>query len=83
MTSTANAQTGRHRADVVRVSHRDSTAGLARRGADIERLVLARAVKAFCEDRIMRDRNTTVVFWRQLIPGRATMRCGPDEMLSR
>ncbi|GAA3792564.1 formyltetrahydrofolate deformylase [Amycolatopsis thermoflava] len=48
--------------DVVRVSHTDSTDDLVRRGADVERLVLARAVKAFCEDRIMRDGNTTVVF---------------------
>ena len=48
--------------DVVRVSHTDSTDDLVRRGADVERLVLARAVQAFCEDRIMRDGTTTVVF---------------------
>lgn len=48
--------------DVVRVSHNDSAEELTRRGADVERLVLARAVTAFCEDRIMRDGNTTVVF---------------------
>jgi formyltetrahydrofolate deformylase len=48
--------------DVVRVSHVDSTEDLVRRGADVERMVLARAVKAFCEDRIMRDHSTTVVF---------------------
>jgi formyltetrahydrofolate deformylase len=48
--------------DVVRVSHEDSAEDFARRGADIERLVLARAVTAFCEDRILRDGRTTVVF---------------------
>jgi formyltetrahydrofolate deformylase len=48
--------------DVVRVSHEDSAEDFARRGADIERLVLARAVTAFCEDRILRDGSTTVVF---------------------
>ena len=48
--------------DVARVSHTDSVEDLVRRGADIERLVLARAVAAFCEDRILRDADTTVVF---------------------
>ncbi|MEU2282939.1 formyltetrahydrofolate deformylase [Streptomyces sp. NPDC013178] len=48
--------------DVVRVSHTDTTEDLVRRGADIEKLVLSRAVQAFCEDRIMRDGTTTVVF---------------------
>ncbi|WP_067673113.1 formyltetrahydrofolate deformylase [Nocardia miyunensis] len=48
--------------DVVRVDHTDTTADLARKGADAEKLVLAKAVKAFCEDRIMRDGQTTVVF---------------------
>lgn len=48
--------------DVARVSHQDAAEDLARRGADVERLVLARAVAAFCEDRILRDGSTTVVF---------------------
>jgi formyltetrahydrofolate deformylase len=48
--------------DVTRVSHTDSVEDLVKRGADIERLVLARAVAAFCEDRILRDGGTTVVF---------------------
>jgi len=39
-----------------------SRSGGPRRGADVERLVLARAVAAFCEDRILRDGKTTVVF---------------------
>jgi formyltetrahydrofolate deformylase len=48
--------------DVVRVTHQDSVAALTRRGADIERLVLARAVGWHCEDRVLRHGNTTVVF---------------------
>jgi formyltetrahydrofolate deformylase len=48
--------------DVIRVSHRDDVATLARRGADIERTVLARAVEWHCEDRVLRHGNTTVVF---------------------
>jgi formyltetrahydrofolate deformylase len=48
--------------DVARVSHSDSVQQLARRGADVERLVLARAVEWHLEDRVIRDGNTTVVF---------------------
>ncbi|GER23237.1 formyltetrahydrofolate deformylase [Zafaria cholistanensis] len=48
--------------DVIRVSHRDSAQDLARSGADVERRVLSRAVAAHCEDRILRQGNTTVVF---------------------
>jgi formyltetrahydrofolate deformylase len=48
--------------DVVRVTHRDSVAALAHRGADIERDVLARAVRWHCEDRVLRHGNTTIVF---------------------
>jgi formyltetrahydrofolate deformylase len=48
--------------NVIRVSHRDDVATLERRGADVERLVLARAVQAHCEDRVLRHGNTTVVF---------------------
>ncbi|MGF4046210.1 formyltetrahydrofolate deformylase [Paenarthrobacter nitroguajacolicus] len=48
--------------DVIRVSHDDTTAQLMRRGADVERSVLSRAVAWHCEDRVMRHRNTTVVF---------------------
>jgi formyltetrahydrofolate deformylase len=35
---------------------------LRRRGADIERVVLARAVEWHCEDRVIRHGQTTVVF---------------------
>lgn len=48
--------------DVVRVSHSDSAADLTRRGADVERQVLARAVAWHCDDRVMRDGNSTVIF---------------------
>lgn len=48
--------------DVVRVSHRATAAELTRRGADIERTVLARAVRWHCEDRILIDGRTTIVF---------------------
>jgi formyltetrahydrofolate deformylase len=48
--------------DVMRVSHRDDAEALVHRGADVERLVLARAVQAHCEDRVLRHGNTTVVF---------------------
>jgi formyltetrahydrofolate deformylase len=48
--------------DVIRVTHRDDIATLRRRGADIERIVLARAVEWHCEDRVIQHGNTTVVF---------------------
>jgi formyltetrahydrofolate deformylase len=48
--------------DVVRVSHRETAEELERQGADVERNVLARAVKWHCEDRILVHGNTTVVF---------------------
>jgi formyltetrahydrofolate deformylase len=48
--------------DVIRVSHRDDVATLTRLGADIERMVLARAVQWHCEDRVLRHGETTVVF---------------------
>ncbi|HVP01287.1 MAG TPA: formyltetrahydrofolate deformylase [Solirubrobacteraceae bacterium] len=48
--------------DVVRVSHRDDVAALARIGRDVERTVLARAVDAHLADRTIVDGATTVVF---------------------
>jgi formyltetrahydrofolate deformylase len=48
--------------DVIRVTHRETVEGLTRQGAEIERTVFARAVKWHCEDRVLRDGNTTVVF---------------------
>ncbi|MGW8066400.1 formyltetrahydrofolate deformylase [Streptomyces ziwulingensis] len=48
--------------DVVRVSHADTAADLTRRGADVERAVLSRAVLWHAEDRVVRDGNHTIVF---------------------
>jgi formyltetrahydrofolate deformylase len=48
--------------DVTRVSHRDETRDLERIGRDIERLVLARAVKAHIDDRVLLDGARTIVF---------------------
>jgi formyltetrahydrofolate deformylase len=48
--------------DVTRVSHRDEVADLVRIGRDAERMVLARAVKAHLEDRVLLDGMRTVVF---------------------
>ena len=48
--------------DVVRVSHRDSVADLIRKGKDLERVVLARAVRLHLHNRVLVYRNRTVVF---------------------
>jgi formyltetrahydrofolate deformylase len=48
--------------DVERISHRDSPDDLVRKGRDIERRVLARAVRMHLEDRVIPNGNRTVVF---------------------
>ncbi len=48
--------------DVERVTHRDLPDALVRKGRDIERRVLAAAVGAHLEDRVMLRGQTTVVF---------------------
>ncbi len=48
--------------DVVRVSHRDDVADLIRKGKDLERIVLARAVRSHLQNRILVYGNRTVVF---------------------
>jgi formyltetrahydrofolate deformylase len=48
--------------DVIRTSHRDSAEDLVRRGRDMEKVCLARAVKWHVEDRILVYNNRTVVF---------------------
>jgi formyltetrahydrofolate deformylase len=48
--------------DVIRASHRDSVADLVRKGRDVERTVLARAVRAHLDDRVLVYGNKTVVF---------------------
>jgi formyltetrahydrofolate deformylase len=47
---------------VVRASHRDSVDDLKRKGRDVERSVLAAAVRAHLEDRVLVYDNKTVVF---------------------
>jgi formyltetrahydrofolate deformylase len=47
---------------VVRVSHRDGTADLIRKGRDVEREVLGRAVRLHLERRVIVDGRRTVVF---------------------
>lgn len=48
--------------DVVRVSHADTVEELTRKGADVERQVLSRAVRWHADDRVIRCGNSTVVF---------------------
>jgi formyltetrahydrofolate deformylase len=48
--------------DVERISHRDTPAALIRKGRDIERRVLARAVRWHLEDRVLLNGRKTVVF---------------------
>ncbi|MEO0464857.1 MAG: formyltetrahydrofolate deformylase [Pseudomonadota bacterium] len=48
--------------DVERISHADSPSDLVRKGRDIERRVLAEAVRLFVEDRVLLNSNRTVVF---------------------
>ncbi|MFC4425292.1 formyltetrahydrofolate deformylase [Deinococcus navajonensis] len=48
--------------DVVPVTHRETPETLMRLGRDVERQVLARAVKAHVEDRVLVHGNKTVVF---------------------
>lgn len=48
--------------DVVRVTHLDDVSTMRRKGADVERVVLARAIRAHAEHRILVWNNKTVVF---------------------
>jgi len=48
--------------DVMRISHRDQVEDLVRKGQDLERLVLSRAVKWHLEHRILSYGNKTVIF---------------------
>ena len=48
--------------DVIRSSHRDSVADLVRKGRDVERNVLSRAVRWHLDDRVLVHGNKTVVF---------------------
>ena len=48
--------------EVSRVNHQDSIADLIRKGKDLERLVLARAVRLHLQNRVLVYSNKTVVF---------------------
>jgi formyltetrahydrofolate deformylase len=48
--------------DIVRISHKDSVSDLVRKGRDLERLILARAVYLHSQHRILVHGKKTVVF---------------------
>ncbi|MEL7238357.1 MAG: formyltransferase family protein, partial [Planctomycetota bacterium] len=48
--------------DVARVNHRDTVADLTRKGRDLERTVLASAVRTHLTDRVLVHAGRTVVF---------------------
>jgi len=48
--------------DVVRVSHRDTVEDLIRKGRDLEKVVLSRAVRLHIENRVLLYGNKTVIF---------------------
>ncbi len=48
--------------DVVRATHRDAVEDLVRKGRDLEKVVLARAVRLHLDDRVLVYGNKTVVF---------------------
>jgi formyltetrahydrofolate deformylase len=48
--------------DVAHVTHRDTVGDLVRLGREVERRVLARAVRWHLQDRVLVDGNCTVVF---------------------
>eukprot|EP00775_Hariotina_reticulata_P004671 gene4671-4925_t len=49
--------------DITRITHRDSPADMVRKGRDLERLVLARAVRWHLNDRVLvTPHGRTVVF---------------------
>jgi formyltetrahydrofolate deformylase len=48
--------------DVARVTHRDNVEALVRAGADLERIVLLRAVQWHLEDRVLPHGSRTIVF---------------------
>jgi formyltetrahydrofolate deformylase len=48
--------------DVIRVDHTDSVSDMVRKGRDIEKVVLARGLRAHLEDRVLVHGQRTVVF---------------------
>ena len=48
--------------EVTRITHKDSLQSLMRKGKDLERKVLARAVELFAENKILSHENKTIIF---------------------
>ncbi|MCF6269653.1 MAG: formyltetrahydrofolate deformylase [Melioribacteraceae bacterium] len=48
--------------DIVRISHKDSVKDLVRKGRDLERLVLAKALHSFLDHRVLVHKGKTIVF---------------------
>lgn len=48
--------------DIIPISHRDSTKDLVRKGRDLERLVLAKAIHCYLNHRVLVHRGKTIVF---------------------
>lgn len=48
--------------DIIRISHKDTVEDLVRKGRDLERLILARALYYHAQHRILVHKNRTIVF---------------------
>ena len=48
--------------DVVRISHKDTVGNLLRKGQDLEKIVLSRAVEKHIDRKILVYKNKTIVF---------------------
>lgn len=48
--------------DIIPISHRDSTKDLVRKGRDLERLVLAKAILYYLEHRVLLHKGKTIIF---------------------
>ena len=48
--------------DVIRIDHSDTPDDMAHLGKDIEKVVLARGLRAVVEDRVLLAGNKTVIF---------------------
>lgn len=48
--------------DIIRISHKDTLKDLVRKGRDLERLVLARALRHHLEDRVLVHGRRTIIF---------------------
>ena len=48
--------------DVIKISHRDAVADIQRKSKDLERIVLARALRLHLENRILVYGSKTIVF---------------------